>query len=96
MPRPAKIEKTLDRLSRTATQAIEQLQARGVDHAEVAIGTGRELEVGVRQGEVELVKEAGSSGMSVRVMHDGRVATSSTTDFRPDAMAAFVARTVEM
>ncbi len=95
MPTPRAIEKSLDRLSATACGAIEQLRALGVDHAEVAIGTGRELEVGVRQGEVELVKEAGSSGMSVRVVHDGRVATSSTTDFRPDALAAFLARTVE-
>jgi PmbA protein len=96
MSRPRAIEKSLDRLADIAERSLEQLRALGVDHAEVAVGTGRELEVSVRQGEVELVKEAGSSGLSVRVVQDGRVATSSTTDFRPEALAAFLARAVEM
>jgi PmbA protein len=95
-PRPRAIEKSLDRLADIATRALETLRARGVEHAEVGIGTGRELEVSVRQGQVELVKEAGSSGLSVRVVCDGRVATSSTTDFRPDALDAFLGRAIEM
>jgi PmbA protein len=96
MTRPRAIEKSLDRLADIATRSLEQLRGLGVDHAEVAVGTGNELEVSVRQGEVELVKEAGSSGLSVRVVHDGRVATSSTTDFRPESLAVFLARAVEM
>ncbi len=96
MPRPRAIEKTLDRLADIATRSLEQLRALGVDHAEIAVGSGSELEVGVRQGEIELVKEAGSSGLGVRVVHDGRVATSSTTDFRPESLAVFLARAVEM
>lgn len=96
MPRPRKIERELDRLADIAARALERLRALGVDHAEVAVGTGHELEVSVRQGEVELVKEAGSSGLSVRVVHDGRVATSGTTDFRPESIDAFLARAVEM
>ncbi|MCA9707471.1 MAG: TldD/PmbA family protein [Myxococcales bacterium] len=96
MPRPAATDKKLDELAGLATRALDQLRALGVDHAEVAVGTGRELEVSVRQGEVELVKEAASRGLSVRVVHDGRVATSSTTDFRPDSVQAFLARAVEM
>ncbi|MFO0633859.1 MAG: TldD/PmbA family protein [Nannocystaceae bacterium] len=57
---------------------------------------GHELEVSVRKGAVELVKEAGSSGLSVRVIRDGCVATSSTTDLQPDAVVAFLRRAVEM
>lgn len=96
MSLPRAIDKSLDRLADIAARSLEQLRALGVDHAEVAVGTGRELEVSVRQGAVELVKEAGSSGLSVRVVHDGRVATSSTTDFRPESLAVFLARAVEM
>lgn len=96
MPTPRAIVKAQDRLADIATRSLERLRALGVDHAEVAVGTGRELEVSVRQGAVELVKEAGSSGLSVRVVHDGRVATSTTTDFRDDALAAFLRRAVEM
>ncbi len=96
MPRPRTIEKKLDRLSRVAERSLEQLRALGVDHAEVAVGSGRELEVSVRLGEVELVKEATSSGLSVRVVRDGRMATSSTTDFREESLSAFLATAVGM
>jgi PmbA protein len=60
------------------------------------VGTGNELEVEVRKGDVELVKEAQSSGMSVRVMRDGRVATSSTTALAPEAVEAWLATVIEM
>jgi PmbA protein len=83
-------------LARSAEHALEVLRTVGVDHAEVSVGEGHELEVSVRKGEVELVKEAGSRGLSVRVILGGRVATSSTTDLRPDAVDAFLRRTVEM
>ncbi len=86
----------LERLSGTAEHAISTLRGLGVDHAEVSVGVGNELEVGVRREEPELVKEAQSSGLSVRVMCDGRVATSSTTDLEHGAIAAFLKTVVEM
>lgn len=96
MARATKSERVLTDLAATAEFALEQLAALGIDHAEVAVGVGRELEVGVRQGDVELVKEAQSSGLSVRLMRDDRVATSSTTDLSRDSLQAFIARAVEM
>jgi PmbA protein len=85
-----------DRLRRCAEHALETLHRLGVDHAEVSVGTGNELEVGVRKGDIELVKEAQSSGMSVRVMRDGRVATSSTTALEPEAVEAWLATVIDM
>jgi PmbA protein len=85
-----------DRLRRCAEHALETLCRLGVDHAEVSVGTGNELEVGVRKGDIELVKEAQSSGMSVRVMRDGRVATSSTTALEPEAVEAWLATVIDM
>ncbi|MEX1367783.1 MAG: TldD/PmbA family protein [Nannocystaceae bacterium] len=96
MPHPRAIEKTLKRLSGIAETSLARLRELGVEHAEVAVGTGRELEVTVRGAEVELVKEAGNSGLSVRVVHDGRVAVSSTTDFRPESLHHFLGTVVEM
>lgn len=87
---------SLDQLEQTARFALETLQGLGAAHAEVSLGVGKELEVTVRQDEPELVKEAQSSGLSVRVIKDERVATSSTTDLSRDAVAAFLARAVEM
>ncbi|MBX7084271.1 MAG: TldD/PmbA family protein [Nannocystaceae bacterium] len=85
-----------DRLLRAAEHAIATARALGVDAAEVSVAVGHELEVSVRKGAVELVKEAGSSGLSVRVIRNGAVATSSTTDLQPDAVVAFLRRAVEM
>ncbi len=86
----------LARLRGVAEIALARLGKLRVDSAELSVAVGHELEVSVRKSEVELVKEAGSSGLSVRVIKDGRVATSSTTDFGRDAIAAFLQRAVEM
>lgn len=86
----------LSRLCATAEHAIATLRGLGVDHAEVSVGVGNELEVGVRQDEPELVKEAQSSGLSVRVMRSERVATSSTTNLSREAVEGFLETVVEM
>ena len=86
----------LSRLSASAEHAIATLRGLGVDHAEVSVGVGNELEVGIRQDEPELVKEAQSSGLSVRVIRNERVATSSTTDLSREAVEAFLETVVEM
>ncbi|MEM6290863.1 MAG: metallopeptidase TldD-related protein [Myxococcota bacterium] len=96
MPTTKASQEILGRLTATAEHALSTLRTLGVDHAEVSVGVGKELEVGVRSDEPELVKEAQSSGLSVRVMRNERVATSSTTDLSPDAVAAFLAGVVEM
>ena len=96
MTLPKAAHKTLSELESTACFALEILKKRGADHAEVSVGVGDELEVSVRQGEVELVKEAQSSGLSVRVLVDDRVAVSSTTDLDRDALQAFLGRVIEM
>jgi len=79
-----------------AEHALATLRRLGVQHAEVSVGTGRELEVSVREGEVELVKEASSSGLSVRVIVDDKVATSSTTDLKRSAVEEFLRRAIDM
>lgn len=86
----------LDDLEASATAALEHLRKRGVEHAEIAANLGERLETGVRQGEVELVKEAKSRGLSVRVVHGERVATSSTTDLGREAVERFLDRVIEM
>lgn len=96
MSLPKSSETTLAELRTTAEHALESVTAQGADHAEVAVSTGDRLEVSVSSGEVELIKEARSSGLSVRVVRDGRVATSATTNLDPRALDAFMGRVIEM
>ena len=70
MPTTKASQEVLGRLTATAEHALSTLRTLGVDHAEVSVGVGKELEVGVRSDEPELVKEAQSSGLSVRVMRN--------------------------
>jgi PmbA protein len=87
---------TLAGLEASAAHALDVLGRLGVDAAEVSVATGDRLEVSVRKGEVELIKDARSSGMSVRVIVGGKVATSDTTDLDRAAVEGFLARAVEM
>ena len=93
---PRKSVQLLDELESSALFALEHLRARGVEHAEVSVAQGERLETGVRRGEVELVKEAKSRGLGVRVVHGERVATSSTTDLGREAIERFLDRVIEM
>ena len=78
MPLSKKSQRFRDGLADQACAAIERLRELGVDHAEARVGFGKELEVAVREGKLELVKEAQSRSMGVRVVCDGRVATSAS------------------
>jgi PmbA protein len=68
----------------------------GAEGAEVLVRDGSELEVKVRLGEPELVKEAGSRGLGLRVLRDHRVALTYSSDFTPAAMRQFARESVEL
>jgi PmbA protein len=96
MALPRTIVRRTRELEGHSTRVLEILKGLGVDHAEVGAAWGRDLEVSVRMDRVELLKEAQSGALSVRVMRGGRVATSSTSDLRPEALRRFCAAVVEM
>jgi PmbA protein len=68
----------------------------GADGAEVLVRDGAELHVKVRKGEPELVKEAGSRGLGLRVLKDARAAVTYTSDFAPQAMRTFAEESVAL
>ncbi len=81
---------------RLAEQMLSLAMKAGADGAEVLVRDGRELEVKVRLGDPELVKEAGSRGLGLRVLKDHRAAVTYTSDFTLDAMRTFARETVEL
>jgi PmbA protein len=68
----------------------------GADAAEVLVRDGRELEVKVRLGEPELVKEAGSRGLGLRVLKGQRAAVTYTSDFSDAALERLARDSVEL
>jgi PmbA protein len=79
-----------------AEQMLSYAMKAGADGAEVVVRDGAELEVKIRMGEPELVKEAGSRGLGLRVIKDQRAAVTYTSDFGTQAMQTFAAESVEL
>ena len=59
---------------------------KGADQAEVYLETGRNLQIEVRNGEIETVQEAASHGAGFRVFVGGRMAFASCNDFTESAL----------
>ena len=81
---------------RLAEQMLALAVRAGADGAEVLVRDGAELEVKVRLGEPELIKEAGSRALGLRVVKDHRAAVTYTSDFAAAAMEKLARDTVEL
>jgi PmbA protein len=68
------------------TFVVEQARAQGADVAEGSAQSGWELSARIRLGELELLEEAGSKHVNLRVMRNGSVAGASTSDIRPEGL----------
>ncbi|HUS31141.1 MAG TPA: TldD/PmbA family protein [Kofleriaceae bacterium] len=89
-------EKTIKELCDAAQLAVELAKKAGADDAEVLVRDGSELTAKVRLGEPELVQEATSRGLGLRVLKGGRRAVTYTSDLRREALEALCAETVAL
>ncbi len=83
-------------LKQVAEKVAERARALGADAAEVMVRAGSELTAKVRLGEPEVVQEAGSRGLGLRVFQDGRRAVTYTSDLREASLERFIAETVAL
>jgi PmbA protein len=86
----------VDRLIDLARDLAKRALARGVDVAEVRARSGSELSAKIRLGEPELIEEAGHRSVGMRVIKDGRVALTSTSDLSPRGLERFVDDAIEL
>ncbi|MBA3454290.1 MAG: TldD/PmbA family protein [Deltaproteobacteria bacterium] len=89
-------EQTIKELCDVAQLAVEIAKRAGADDAEVLVRDGSELTAKIRLGEPELVQEAGSRGLGLRVLKDGKRAVTYTSDLRREALEALCAETVTL
>jgi PmbA protein len=83
-------------LSEVAARVVGLAVKAGADEAEVLVSDGSELTAKVRLGEPELVQEAGSRGLGLRVFRERRQAVTFTSDLRPHALERFAADAVAL
>jgi PmbA protein len=83
-------------LEGVAAQVAELATRAGADGAEVLVRDGSELTAKIRLGEPELVQEAGSRALGLRVFKNGRRAVTYTSDLRKRSLESFVHETVAL
>lgn len=86
----------IDELIKLGERVVQRAQTAGADVAEVAVSEGAHLSAKVRLGEPELVEEAGSRSVGLRVMCGQRVAVTYTSDLSEQGLAALVEDALEL
>ncbi len=79
-----------------AKKMVKFAKDSGADEAEVIARTGQEMTAKIRLGKVELLQEAGSRALGLRVFKDKREALTYTSDMRDDALLALAQETVAL
>jgi PmbA protein len=79
-----------------AKKAAALAKKHGADDAEVQVQAGGELTTKIRLGDPELVQEASSKALGLRVFREQRAALTYTSDLGADALDRFVADSVEL
>lgn len=79
-----------------AKNVVRMCEQAGADAAEVLVRDGSELTVKIRMGQPELVQEAGSRAIGLRVFKHGRRAVTYTSDLRSRSLESFVAESVAL
>lgn len=86
----------INKLIELGAQVVERAKRAGADVAEAAVSEGAHLSVKVRMGEPELVEEAGSKSLGLRVMRGQQVAVTYTSDLTPSGLTRFIEDALEL
>jgi PmbA protein len=75
-----------------AQQIIKIAKKKGADEAETYLVNSRELNLEVRNGEIESVQEASNYGLGIRVIKQNKMGFAYINDFRPENLEESVSR----
>lgn len=77
-----------------ARDILKKARAMGADEATVVVGRGTEISLTQRAGKLEQATQASSLSASLSLLVDERYSAHSTSDLRPAAVEAFLARAI--
>jgi len=83
-------------LAERAAGVVRRSLEAGAADAECTIAEGDEFSAGVRMGEIETLKEAGSRRVGLRILIGKRTGSAYTSDFSPEGIAHLVRSAVEL
>src|SRR5687767_10557682 len=87
---------TVDRLVALAARVVESARAKGAEIAEVLAVDSLDLSAKVRMGAPELIEEAGSHALGLRVMKNGRWSSTYSSDPTETGIEALVLDALEL
>lgn len=85
-----------DKMLETAELCAKTALAKGAQEAGARAYRVRDIEVKWRDGKLEKIQEATTRGVGLQLYVDGRYASVSSSDLRPDALETFIADSVVM
>lgn len=74
---------------------VKQCLKKGADHAEVYLEAGRNLNVNIRNGEVETVQENAAKGVGFRVLINGKMGFAHSNDLTSNSLKATLASAID-
>lgn len=86
----------IDALITVASDVVERARKAGADVAEAAVSEGAHLSAKVRLGQPELVEEAGSRSLGLRLMRGQQVAVTYSSDLSSDGLNRLVEDALEL
>ena len=87
---------TKDQMLETAELCVKKALAKGAQEAAARAYRVRDVEVKWRDGKLEKIQEATTRGIGLQLYVDGRYASVSSSDLRPDALDTFIGDSVVM
>ncbi len=79
-----------------ANRLLESAMRAGAEEADVYLSEGREFEATLRAGDIEVLKQARSKGVGLRVLADKRLGFTHSTDFSDETLRRMVEESVAM
>jgi PmbA protein len=79
-----------------AEELVKKCLKQGADAAEVYIQSSRDLDIEVRNAEVETIKEAASQGVGIRVFSRGRMAFTYSNDLSLSSLVGQITQAIDM
>lgn len=83
-------EKQTQPIEQTAQMILDGVKKRGIRDVKVVVSKARNVSVVYRKGMVDKVQESATKGITIHLYEDGRYSTSSSNDFRTDALEKFL------
>jgi PmbA protein len=79
-----------------AEKIVKMALSLAADEAEVYLENTSRLDLDIRNGEVETVKQAASKGLGLRIFKEQKLGFSYTSDFSPESLDDFTKKTVQL